>query len=251
MHTFSLCLNIYVLCFILVSRSSLGADYRYEACAPRNCGKGPNISFPFYLEGLQNSYCGYPGFMLNCSNEFPVLHLPQNEYIVDQISFSTRSFRVYNSAVSSPDNDGCVPRISNTSLPTTEQFGFAENVTSLRFFSNCTGPLSKDDKRVVCDAEDRGSRILALYDGDRDVATAVENCETNWVAPVEDDGGVDMGEVVEVLRRGFVLNWTASDCSKCESSGGRCGFNQTTHLFRCFCPDRPHYRGCRAGKSRR
>ncbi|KAH6822486.1 hypothetical protein C2S53_007813 [Perilla frutescens var. hirtella] len=248
--------NIYIVCFILVSRSSLGADYRYEACRPRNCGKGPNISFPFYITGLQNSYCGYPGFMLNCSHEFPVLQLPETQYIVNEISYEARSFRVYDSAVSSrhdSDND-CVPRIRNTSLPT-PQFDFADNVTMLRLFSNCShdASLSENNRTsVVCDAEDRGGRILALYEGDENVANALKNCGSNSVAPVEDDDGVGVAEmgksVVEILRRGFVIKWNASECSKCETSGGRCGFNETTYMFRCFCPHRPRYRSCRPEK---
>ncbi|XP_057810669.1 LEAF RUST 10 DISEASE-RESISTANCE LOCUS RECEPTOR-LIKE PROTEIN KINASE-like 1.2 [Salvia miltiorrhiza] len=248
MHTLSTYLNIYTLWFILVSRSSSeAADYRYEACTPVNCGKGPNISFPFYIKGLQNSYCGFPGFVLNCTNGFPVLHLPETEYIVKEISYETRSLRVYDAAVVDSDGGGCVPRIRNASIPTA-QFDFAENVTKLRFFTNCSDSMFRVGNGA--DVAGCGGRILALYEGDGDgdsVAAALRNCEENSVAAVEGDGE-EGEEMVEVLRRGFVMKWRASDCGTCESSGGRCGFNDTTYLFRCFCPNRPHYRSCRREK---
>ncbi|KAJ6356844.1 hypothetical protein OIU78_004857 [Salix suchowensis] len=53
-----------------------------------------------------------------------------------------------------------------------------------------------------------------------------------------------------MLERGFVLNWVASNCSVCDESGGRCGFNHTTYQFKCFCPDRPHARSCKSGNKR-
>ncbi|KAL1568414.1 LEAF RUST 10 DISEASE-RESISTANCE LOCUS RECEPTOR-LIKE PROTEIN KINASE-like 1.2 [Salvia divinorum] len=244
MHTFIIVyLNIYTLWFILVSRSSSGIDYRYETCGPRNCGYGPNISFPFYIKGLQNPYCGFPGFMLNCSsNGFPSLRLSETEFIVKEISYETRSLRVIDSAALNSDSNGCVVAVRNVSIPTA-QFDLADNVTKLRFFSNCSDSILKDGGFVVgCDG--RG-RILTMYEGDESVGAALRSCERNTVAAVESGA-----EVVEVLRRGFVMKWRASECSTCERSGGRCGFNETTYLFRCFCPNRPRYRSCRSEKNR-
>ncbi|KAK4423543.1 LEAF RUST 10 DISEASE-RESISTANCE LOCUS RECEPTOR-LIKE PROTEIN KINASE-like 2.1 [Sesamum alatum] len=221
-----LCLDLCVFFVIFLSRTSSGADYPYEACAPKNCGNGPNISFPFYIPGLQESFCGYPGFALNCSQQgFPVLQLPENEYVVQDIFYRTRSLRIYDAAVLSPKGTGCLPRmIRNTTLPTAS-FGFSDNVTQLHLFSNCSDSLS----------ENLGThRVIAS-----------KSCERIVVAPV--DGNIGRGSVDEVLRRGFVLNWTANDCSPCELSGGRCGFNATLYHFRCFFPDRPHSRSCLPG----
>ncbi|GKV23584.1 hypothetical protein SLEP1_g33293 [Rubroshorea leprosula] len=49
----------------------------------------------------------------------------------------------------------------------------------------------------------------------------------------------------EILKMGFLLNWTAHSCGNCESSGGRCGFDD--HQFICFCPDKPHSKTCNDG----
>nr|GMN70885.1 hypothetical protein TIFTF001_053318 [Ficus carica]GMN75028.1 hypothetical protein TIFTF001_053305 [Ficus carica] len=47
-----------------------------------------------------------------------------------------------------------------------------------------------------------------------------------------------------LLSRGFMLNWTASSCSYCNSTGGKCGFDFPTFHFKCYCPDRPHAARC-------
>ncbi|KAI3453054.1 hypothetical protein Pfo_009717 [Paulownia fortunei] len=248
-------LKLCVLCVILVSEGSSGADYRHEACVPRSCGYGPNISFPFYIPGQQESYCGYPGFALNCSSQgFPILHLPENDYVVEDIFYGNSSFRVYDAAVSSSNLSSC-PRIRNTTLPTA-QFAYANNVTGLHLFSNCSdqlpGNLGPWGLKVSCDSEEGiNNWALAIYDKDFRLKDALENCARNVIAPVEGhgyDGNNQSATLVEVFRRGFVLNWTASDCRSCVISGGRCGFNSTTYRLMCFCPDRPHSRQCNRSK---
>lgn len=254
-HSFLVYLDLCIFCLILLSTTSYGAHYQYEACVPTNCGNGLNISFPFYAPGLQESYCGYPGFVLNCSKHgFPVLNLPENDYVVEHIFYRNRSLHVYNAAVLlRSDSKSCLPRIRNTSLAAA-RFDYV-NVTGLRLFSNCTKQLPEELLRykIGCDSSQDGKNWdVALYDKDENLRKAMEKCERNVVAPVggyygneENDGMVNLGEI---LRRGFVLNWTASDCNTCEDSGGRCGFNETAYHFRCFCPDRPHSRSCKPGK---
>ncbi|KAL2500301.1 putative serine/threonine-protein kinase [Forsythia ovata] len=211
---------------------------------------GPNISFPFYIPGLQESYCGLPGFEVNCSiNGFPVLHLPGKDVLVRNISYHNRTFRVYNDAVSSL-NGSCLPQIRNTTLPPEKKFDYF-NVSKLYLLSNCTKNLSEDLSRykVKCVDESRDSWV-AVFEGDENLKNALENCEENVVA-VEVLGGEGRngtGNYMDILRRGFVLNWTAIDCSICAESGGRCGFNESILHFKCFCPDRPHSSSCKPGK---
>ncbi|KAK6157643.1 hypothetical protein DH2020_011891 [Rehmannia glutinosa] len=248
--------NMYNRCLlfflILLSKRSSGAHYQYEACGPKNCDRGPNISFPFYIPGLQESYCGYPGFMLNCSQEgFPVLHLPENDYVVGEIFYGNQSLHVINGAVLTSDVNNCLLSIRNTTLPLA-RFNYV-NFTGLHLLSGCGNPLPEELVRynVSCDGSE--DWVLALYDKDENLGRAMEICERNVVAPVEEGYNGKNGRVNnigEVLRRGFLLNWTASDCSVCENSGGRCGFNESNYHFRCFCPDRPHSRSCKPADSR-
>ncbi|CAA2973032.1 LEAF RUST 10 DISEASE-RESISTANCE LOCUS RECEPTOR-LIKE PROTEIN KINASE-like [Olea europaea subsp. europaea] len=252
MYTFLTSSDLFIFCLILLSRKSSAADYWHEECQPKNCGNGLNITFPFYIQGVQESYCGYPGFELNCTkgHGYPTIRLPGNDYIVENISYSSRSFRVYNSAVLNTSNRTCLPQIRNTTLPTA--FNYA-NVTLLYLLSNCTKPLPDDLSRyqVSCGSENRDDWDLAIRDKDENSQNGLENCKKHVVAPVDahgDDHENGMGNYMKIIRRGFVLNWTASDCSKCQESGGVCGFNTSVYQFKCFCPDRPHSVSCMPGK---
>ncbi|KAL1531862.1 hypothetical protein AAHA92_31949 [Salvia divinorum] len=241
---------------LISSKICRGADYRYEACAPQNCGGGgPNISFPFFLPS-QQSYCGYPGFAINCSsNGFPLLHLSENEYIIEDIFYQTRSLHVFNAAALLPSSIGssCSQRlIGNATLPDGRFNYFGGEDFSLFFrCENVSDELLR--YAIDCDGsrERSGEVDLAMFAGNEDWGSAVGTCEESVLARAELSGDEREDEVVDVaavLRRGFVMNWTASDCSDCQESGGRCGFNETSFLFRCFCPDRPHSRSCKPGE---
>ncbi|KAK4423542.1 LEAF RUST 10 DISEASE-RESISTANCE LOCUS RECEPTOR-LIKE PROTEIN KINASE-like 1.2 [Sesamum alatum] len=202
---------------ILVWEGSFAVYHQYEACVPSNCGNGPNISFPFYVPGLQESYCGYPGFQLNCSKDgHPLLSLPENDYVVEAIFYANSSFRVYDAAAPSPlSADSSCPRIRNTTLPT-DGFVYAGNLTGLHLLSNCPDnlPGTLEDVKVLCDnKEDKNNWILAIYDEDLRLKDALGNCARNVIAPVEAHGDNQSGTLAEVLGRGFMLNWTASDYS--------------------------------------
>ena len=59
----------------------------------------------------------------------------------------------------------------------------------------------------------------------------------------DEDIGSLLGENYgEVLKMGFLMNWTAHNCSTCESSGGRWGYE-----FNCSCRDRRRLKSCDAG----
>ncbi|PRQ40314.1 putative wall-associated receptor kinase [Rosa chinensis] len=67
------------------------------------------------------------------------------------------------------------------------------------------------------------------------------------VAPVLDYATNNRWGSEEVLSRGFMLKWLASNCSRRELSGGKCGFDFKTSRFSCLCPDRPHSVSCEGG----
>ncbi|KAL1357939.1 hypothetical protein AAHE18_05G290500 [Arachis hypogaea] len=98
------------------------------------------------------------------------------------------------------------------------------------------------DHSIGCSAENRTGSVVALYGDDgENLKLAKKNCRgTVSVTRVEDEkGGVE-----EALRRGFLMNWTAKNCSECSNSGGRCGFDQDHYAFRCYCRDRIDSENC-------
>jgi len=109
-------------------------------------------------------------------------------------------------------------------------------------FYGCDAP-SLHEHRVGCSAENQTSSVLALDKRDELISFVAANCKGEVVDTVVEDG---IGGVGEALRKGFLLSWTASNCSVCNSTGGRCGFDSDLYTFRCYCTDRVHSASCGA-----
>nr|XP_025620624.1 LEAF RUST 10 DISEASE-RESISTANCE LOCUS RECEPTOR-LIKE PROTEIN KINASE-like 1.2 isoform X5 [Arachis hypogaea] len=226
-------------------------DPHYLACEPQTCGN-QSIRYPFYIQGKQQPFCGYPGFAISCAGDihgFPTLNLSNTPYIIHQIFYHNESLRVSNAAFSS--NTSCISPTHNLTLPPTRTFTFLNqnhNKDILLFFGcNLSSmPTELMDYRIGCSGASNktGGSVLALYKDDVNTVTSVsKSCGSGGEvvdAVVEgSEGGME-----EELRRGFMLNWTASDCKLCNSTGGRCGFNSTILTFQCYCTDRIHASKC-------
>ncbi|KAL5763501.1 hypothetical protein ACOSP7_019765 [Xanthoceras sorbifolium] len=243
--------------FLLATIVSASVDPQYLACEPKTCGDGQNITFPFYIKDQQQPFCGYPGFELSCNYKGnPILSLPDsdNQYIIRHISYDNQSLRVSNAAIwdTNSSSGGCdvVSSLQNLSLPI-DRFELVGDKTEAFVLYNCNQSLSERlvSKKVdECSADDDGNGVvLAVDKDDPDLGLAREECNHTVVAPVEGhgDGGESTATMMMIrLRRGFLMKWTASNCSVCQRSGGKCGFDTSTYHFKCFCPDRPHAWHC-------
>ncbi|KAF3615335.1 putative receptor-like protein kinase [Capsicum annuum] len=251
-------LNLCVLCFILqLDKCCHAVDPQFVACnKPVNCRYGPRISFPFYVKDVQESYCGYPGFGLNCSEQgYPVVHIAGNEYIVEDISYQDHTFQLKNSVFNSSIMNGCVSEIKNVSLDN-RPYRFV-NESRIYLLSNCNGSISGELLKYRIGfgcGEENGNDDwgLAMFDEDESFESALQVCKNHVMVPVEMRGNEENGQdYLFLLRRGFRLSWTSSNCSECAESGGRCGFDVTSYQFRCFCTGRPHSSSCPPTKAKR
>ncbi|OAY31407.2 hypothetical protein MANES_14G106200v8 [Manihot esculenta] len=252
--SFSPFIHLFTITFLLLASKAICVyvDPQFLSCSVTGtCGDGQIISFPFYIQDQQESFCGYPGFNLFCHNSRPVLRLRDDSYIIHQIDYINQTLRVSNAAFLNTSN-ACVPHLlKNTSLPD-DRFNLLSNQTELILFSRCNSTLLGGSNstllkyKVNCSGEtetETTGPILSIFDGDPLLGSASEVCEEELAVPVDVRRGENEG-IERMVERGFVLKWTASHCSICESSGGKCGFNSINYLFRCFCPDRPHALGC-------
>jgi hypothetical protein len=57
-----------------------------------------------------------------------------------------------------------------------------------------------------------------------------------------------VAQLLGAINQGFEVVWSANDslCDTCKSSGGQCGYNQTTTAFTCYCADQPQDFECSA-----
>ncbi|KAG2303195.1 hypothetical protein Bca52824_031846 [Brassica carinata] len=226
---------------------------KFEACEPKSCGKGPKISFPFYLSGKQESFCGYPSFELTCDDdqELPVLGIAGENYIIKNMSYEKQWLQVVNSRVS---HDPCPSPMHNLTLYRTP-FSVSPSNINFSILYDCSDNLRKDltTDRLTCSGNS-SLRSFGVFQREimvKEDLVASGSCQKQVDVPVSASGESDVNlllrmSYVEILERGFVLNWTAHSCVRCNSSGGRCGTDDKE--FVCLCPDGPNiHNTCRKG----
>ncbi|KAF3605730.1 hypothetical protein DY000_02045718 [Brassica cretica] len=201
-------------------------DPKFEACEPQSCGKGPKISFPFYLSRKQEPFCGYPSFELTCDDEqeLPLLGISGEEYIIKNISYSNQSLHVVNSRVS---RDPCPSPMHNLTLHRTPFSVIPSNI-NFSILYHCSGSLLEDFKTYPLTCSGNTSLpsfgVFQKETPGKEISFASGSCEKEVDVPV-----------------------SASDnCVRCNSSGGRCGTDDKE--FVCLCPDGPNIHiTCRKG----
>ncbi|KAL2602495.1 hypothetical protein AAZV13_10G230100 [Glycine max] len=244
-----LILSYIIIFYLLAKNTSCGVDPKFLACPPTTCANNnQSISYPFYIQGKQEPFCGNPGFGISCGpNGFPILNLSNTQYIIHQIFYENQTLRVSNTAfsVSRPNttnSKGCLPLplTQNLTLPSTREFDIAPNQTDIRLFYGCGSLPWLEEHKVGCFNET--SSVLALYKEDKNISFVSKNCQGEVVDTIVEDGIIGGNE--EALTKGFLLTWKAGNCSVCHNTGGRCGFDFVMYTFRCFCTDRVHSAKC-------
>ncbi|TYH32780.1 hypothetical protein ES332_D13G013500v1 [Gossypium tomentosum] len=241
--TFFPVLYLVFFTFFFQARKVTAVDENFRICTvPRYCGK-MNIKFPFFIQGRDDPRCGYPGFEIHCrNNSLPSISFGDGDYIINDIYYHNQSCHL-SRAVSFDKYAICSHSIRNISLPSDWVFPPSlQNKTFL--FSNCNLSSSHELSRynIHCAAKNESNATLALFSNDPMLNFASEYCDTRVVVPVAFTSGE--GSLEGMLNRGFMVEWITSNCSICEASGGKCGFDNATRHFKCFCRDRPHAWHC-------
>lgn len=171
-----------------------------------------------------------------------------DEYIVDQIFYTSHFIRVSNAHLWSSNSSTCyLPQIRNLTLEG-DRLQLSSNNFKVVLLSDCSSLRLKEGLlkyRVDCNQDEKEDDwVLAMYLNDTNLSSGIEACHTEILAPVDQLTTSSNGSnYVELLKRGFALKWTASNCSLCEASDGRCGFDAQGY-HKCYCPDRPHFVRC-------
>ncbi|KAD3641581.1 hypothetical protein E3N88_30805 [Mikania micrantha] len=248
--------QIFIFLSFFLFNHSFCLDPWYESCVSKDCGDGLSITYPFYINYLQDSSCGYPGYNLTCNNGSSILQISGNDFIVKQIDRNKRHMRLQNAAILANRAEFCSSKIKNLTLNPNRFMIDNATTTQLVFISNCSGMFSDDLERYRIRSCEK-SREFVMVANDKNLRNVTDGCGGGVKiveTPVELVAGekgsvvVDGGNYTEVAGRGFLVRWFTADCGVCERSGGRCGFNTSVHQFRCFCPDRSHSVSCKPGK---
>ncbi|XP_076886724.1 LEAF RUST 10 DISEASE-RESISTANCE LOCUS RECEPTOR-LIKE PROTEIN KINASE-like 1.2, partial [Bidens hawaiensis] len=241
-------LYLLILSIFFIDLSAQSNDSTYPTCPSSMCN-GVNISYPFWRidNELNSHFCGYQGFGINCSTiggdpVVPEFNLSGNYYKVQNISY----YHPYKSIILSAPVDqrpNDCPRVRNNITLGTLPLVPMMSTVNISFHFNCTGfPSFATELRCLGNNE-RKSCIHVMNDTTEATDWDQYSCSEEVITTVFKDPMGNSPDLtrgfVELLRRGFELEWISMDddhCEKCEQSDGRCG-QQDTRGFICFCSD--------------
>ncbi|CAO2814683.1 unnamed protein product [Amaranthus hypochondriacus] len=229
-------LNLFTLILLLQLHLSLSlGENHYGDCKMTKCGD-LLIRFPFTIPTLQQSYCGVTGFEVNCKNDtLPMINISGDHYLIKTIWYNNSTLQVVNSAF--VDND-CFNWPKNLTLPT-NRFRLAENQSDILLYPNCTEKVLGANKVMnnICGG-------IAVYRNNSLMKDLKRACSGEVIAMPYNDVTQSENKIVDVLKNGFSLLWSAYGCDTCLESGGTCGYDADNIEFHCYCPDRTHALHC-------
>ncbi|KAL9257798.1 LEAF RUST 10 DISEASE-RESISTANCE LOCUS RECEPTOR-LIKE PROTEIN [Drosera capensis] len=211
----------------------------YNSCIPKSCGN-ENISYPFYIVNQQDPSCGYPGFKLMCLNKTPVISISGDNFIIQDIFYQNQSIRI---SAFLDSNCSSIDNLHRFMLTDPSEFVLAHRYSTVTLLVNSDAKVDKDCQGVhnfTCERNGNGEEVKWAYNGQLAGLAKCRNGSGSLISLPYEGGMSD--DVVSVLKRGFILNWTADNCTACENSGGRCGWDDS--MFLCYCHDRVHANRC-------
>ncbi|MED6127587.1 hypothetical protein PIB30_089414 [Stylosanthes scabra] len=247
--------QLYIIITIIflfsLATAVVSVNPKFLACTPRSCGNDINIKYPFWIPYEQDSFCGYPHFEITCKDKNPILRTSNYDLLVKDIDYSSSSFTAANVAVYEEKCPAPMHNYSFDQLP----FTYSSENYNLSFFYNCTKkPIDYPTYEVDC-AENATHNSFAVFHKEalEHINYTLNECQFMVNVPLNMNAVVNFSSLLrmnytEILKMGFILNWTAPDCQYCENSGGHCGFDGDHFL--CFCKDKSYLKSCGHGKQR-
>ncbi|XP_057520130.1 LEAF RUST 10 DISEASE-RESISTANCE LOCUS RECEPTOR-LIKE PROTEIN KINASE-like 2.5 isoform X2 [Amaranthus tricolor] len=231
-------LNLFTLILLLQLHLSLSSgENHYGDCKTTKCGN-LLIRFPFTIPTLQQSYCGVKDFEVNCKNGIlPMINISGDYYLIKNIWYDNSTFQVVNSALVDDDCYNWLKNGKNLSIPA-NRFEFARNQSDILLYTNCAKEvLGANKENNICGA-------IAVYRNNSQMKDLKRECGGEVIVMPYNDVNQSENKIVDVLKNGFSLIWSAYGCDSCIDSGGICGYDAENLQFSCYCPDRTHALYC-------
>uniref|UniRef100_A0A7N0VE57 non-specific serine/threonine protein kinase n=1 Tax=Kalanchoe fedtschenkoi TaxID=63787 RepID=A0A7N0VE57_KALFE len=242
------------------SRLGSSSYDKFDKCAPARCGD-TDVRYPFYLQGLQPSYCGEPGYNVSCiiNGYFPMLSLrvKSSAFFIRFVHYRDKVLPVLTQAFFTVEETCTVPEAEMQTLANNPHFVPGKNSKWVALYTGCVKPLPSN--LTSYSSSKCSDPILLMLEGDPYSKYASGVCRRAVRMPMKvNDGeltltreelarrraGATWLEYKTVLQRGIYLSWTAPSLQTCTSSGGRWGYQDGNHSLRCFCRDGAYASSC-------
>ncbi|XP_024933763.3 LEAF RUST 10 DISEASE-RESISTANCE LOCUS RECEPTOR-LIKE PROTEIN KINASE-like 1.2 [Ziziphus jujuba] len=233
----------------LVKSGTVPEESRYEDCKPRNCGSGPDISYPFYVQGAGGDFCGEPAFEIVCMDNKPMHWTSSGPYIIKNISYENQSILLVAAELV---NAPCFAPSQRFAFAHNSPFKFTSKHADLLFSYGCNKSFAVfgfETSLVSCASNSSYKSFVALLPK---AVKINDGCISDVFVPVDLEGDrsnqtIKNVDYVQLLKNGFTLEWHGRGCGNfCTESGGRC--RQENGVAVCYCPDgTTHPTKCKQG----
>ncbi|XP_006357830.1 probable serine/threonine-protein kinase At1g18390 isoform X2 [Solanum tuberosum] len=228
------------LILIHVPQGSSNPNEFYQTCGKTyTCGNIKGLSYPF-MSVDDPSFCGYPGFELNCNQDgSTTMEIENIKYRVLNILPTTQTIRILREDIM---ESICPVDLVNTTLDYS-LFDFASGYTNLTFLYDCpvASHFAEMDGTFAC----RKSKYHNVFV--QPGAVGPGKCDASVTVPVPqmsvgNIGSLNSSGLAQVLQEGFEIRWKldSKTCSKCIDEKGRCGYDEYSNQTTCFCPGPPY-----------
>ena len=230
-----------------------GIDFRYATCnSSAECGRLGKIHYPFWVNGSQPWYCGYPWFGLYCHKDEATMWILSELFHVIDMDNRTQTLKIARIYEPSTGNFFCP--VFNASIKSTS-FSYSSDVEFITFLYNCPPIEGLSSYEYHCVVVNK-KQIHSYFVANTSLANRFRSrCGYSALLPVLGSAveGLMNGslDVEKALSKGFEVKWTANEtqCGGCMESGGRCGYDLNSNTPSCFCRDQPYPESCSRSSS--
>ncbi|KAM2710656.1 hypothetical protein EV2_048198 [Malus domestica] len=229
---------------------SLCQNQQFTNCSSNiTCGSVGGISYPFW--GVNRaSYCGQPGFEVQCLNNFPVFNMKGASYRILQMN--TTNSRTVKVARNDYWGTICPQTFVNTTL-NFSLFDYVSGYRNMTFYYQCSAAITLPSTQS-CNISNAVSLVYYLTRPVTFSLPSSVSC-TAVIVPVYTEAAQAIETatqpsqtiVTDAVDGGFSLQVKIDndECTKCSDSGGQCGLNTGTNSgFSCFCADQAYESVC-------
>ncbi|CAH8277375.1 unnamed protein product [Arabidopsis lyrata] len=236
---------IWMLC--VIPSCVLSVDERHSLCAhPFSCGYHIDLYYPFWTP--ERKECGHPDFEVNCRRDFAEFSISSVQFRILEMNYESHIIRL---ARTDYLNNLC-PRYPENATINQDVLPFSNDTKLSSFYYDCPYPMvdvQPNDyiRRLNCKDEiGRRSYFVSppSHSGDRAILGQLNaSCKRNVGIPVSQSVlKTEKNQRLEdVFNEGFELSFN-SECARCVTSGGACGWSSTK--FVCYCKDKPREHTC-------
>ncbi|KAJ6371039.1 hypothetical protein OIU77_001531 [Salix suchowensis] len=260
-HLFATTFIIFlIITFVHVPSSAYANDdERYVNCGDLfDCGDIKGVGYPFSGSDRPD-YCGHPELKLDCNDQDAEIKIQELTYKVLGINNQSRTLSVVRKDYA---ENICPTFLLNTTwIPNVLSYTSDDRNITIHYGCPAQGAPTLDysfqfpctiNTTAMTGYFTAASDFSVFGSSASNLTSYLALCKDSVEVPVRQSALANILSTPTVtqllggLKEGFDLVWSAYDssCETCKSSGGKCGYNQATAAFSCYCKDGPRESSC-------